>query len=434
MGIFNQQHNYNQSKGKRGTTGPQGPPGPEGPAGPIGPSGAQGIPGPAGPTGPRGPTGPHGATGLGINHTADGNYDMTNKKLTNMAKGTVSSDAVTKQQHDTKLSLSGGLMTGNLDMNSNRIYNVAQPNGDNQPATKIWSENKFLDKSTGVMAGSLNMSNNKITNLATATANGDAVDFEFFNKYTPPGSRIRCNQFQVNNASFVGIRQSGYEYSSEAATIGWSNNKFLQKGGANSMTGNLNLGNNTITNLADPTGATDAINKQYLQKSHIKPSHYNNEFKYLMTDKLRWTDLQADSFNITKIHNLMPQEGNYHQYSHKVLFTTIIKNQQGGYSYKMGINCYQLDKDKDYTLCIEILNSDYQLWHKSVATIDKTTSQGVSIAGLMVQKFSHRCTNNSGSVVYMYYIKINVNFQKTVSNLLYSLHLYPKRVLISIHI
>ena len=134
---------------------------------------------------------------------------------------------VNKSYADTKLSLSGGLMTGNLDMNNDRIYNVAQPNGDNQPAAKLWSENKFLDKSSGVMAGSLNTSNNKITHLATATANGDAVDFEFFNKYTPPGSRIRCNQFQVNNAALVGLVQIGYEYSSEAATIGWSNNKFL---------------------------------------------------------------------------------------------------------------------------------------------------------------------------------------------------------------
>ena len=118
--------------------------------------------------------------------------------------------------------------------------------------------------------------------------------------------------------------------------------------------------NNRIYNLADPTDATDAINKQYLEKSHVKSSHYNNEFKYLMTNRLAWTDLQADSFNITKIDNLMPQDGNYHQYNHKVLYTTIIKDPQGGYSYKMGINCYQLDKDKDYTLCIEILNSDYQ--------------------------------------------------------------------------
>ena len=80
----------------------------------------------------------------------------------------------------------------------------------------------------------------------------------------------------------------------------------------------------------------------------------------------------------------MPQEGNYHQYNHKILFTTIIKDQQRGYSYKMGINCYHLDKDKDYTLRIEILNSDYQLWRKSVATIDKTTSQGLTIAGVTV--------------------------------------------------
>ena len=66
-------------------------------------------------------------------------------------------------------------MTGNLDMNNNRIYNVAQPNGDNQPATKIWSENKFMDKSSGVMAGPL-MCNNKITHLAPATQDRDAIN------------------------------------------------------------------------------------------------------------------------------------------------------------------------------------------------------------------------------------------------------------------
>ena len=69
------------------------------------------------------------------------------------------------------------------------------------------------------------------------------------------------------------------------------------------------------------------------------------------------------------------------------------------------------------------MKSFYQLWHKSVATIDKTTSQGVSVAGFTVQKFSHLYTNSSGNTKYMYYIKIIVNFQKTTSNL-YSLHLY----------
>ena len=173
MGIFTQQPNYNQSytKEKRGITGPQGHPGPPGPAGAQGnqcPKGDQGIQGPKGDQGATGPKGATGAPGTGFNLTSDGNYDTSNKKLTSVAKGTSFTDAVTKQQLDTKLSLSGGLMTGNLDMNSKRLYNVAQPDGDNQPATKVWSENKFLDKSNGVMAGPLNMSNNKITHFATA--------------------------------------------------------------------------------------------------------------------------------------------------------------------------------------------------------------------------------------------------------------------------
>ena len=102
-------------------------------------------------------------------------------------------------------------MTGNLNMNNNRIYNVAQPNGDNQPATKIWSENKFLDKSSGVMAGPLNMSNNKITHLVTATANGDAVDYKFFNKYNPQGSRGN-GFFRFNAKGLLNIRSSGFNY------------------------------------------------------------------------------------------------------------------------------------------------------------------------------------------------------------------------------
>ena len=85
----------------------------------------------------------------------------------------------------------------------------------------------------------------------------------------------------------------------------------------------FNMVKNKIINLGDPTDATDAINKQYLEKSHVKPSHYNNEFKCLMTYRSAWTDLQADSFDITKIDNLMPQDGNYHQYNHKVLYTTL---------------------------------------------------------------------------------------------------------------
>ena len=40
------------------------------------------------------------APGVGFNLTADGNYDMVSKKLTNFADGTNLNDAVTKIQLD----------------------------------------------------------------------------------------------------------------------------------------------------------------------------------------------------------------------------------------------------------------------------------------------------------------------------------------------
>ena len=94
------------------------------------------------------------------------------------------------------------------------------------------------------------------------------------------------------------------------------------------------------------------------------------------------------------------------------------------YKYKIGIQHFPLDKNKDYSLCIEILNAVYQLWHKSVVTVDKSSSQGLTIQNTIIKKFSHRYTNNGGSVEYMYYIRMIINFQKTWTALdpLYSLH------------
>ena len=337
MGIFNQQPNYNQSysKGKLGITGPQGPPGP------LGPNGAQGIPGPAGAQGVPGPTGPKGATGAsgtGFNLTSDGNYDMANKNLTSVAKGTASSDVVIKSQLDSKLSLSGGLMNGSLDINNNRIYTVAQPDGLNQAATKVWSENKFLDKSSGVMAGSLNMSNNKITNLSNPTADKDAISRVYGDgRYVKKGGDTMTGDLALGDNYITGLKSKQTDYATNQPdlrqeTIDWKNakwedrteniffkaydkwitcddyatpfyfikylqlfwqlyrdgdyvtintfqvltNKSRQTLASDSQTGNkyFNLFGMIATNMEDPTDATDRVNKQYLEKSHVKPSHY----------------------------------------------------------------------------------------------------------------------------------------------------------------
>ena len=154
--------------------------------------------------------------------------------------------------------------------------------------------------------------------------------------------------------------------------------------------------NNKIINLSKPTQDNEAVTKDYADKlvhhTAVQPSHYNDQFAYLMSSAAQWTDeidTSGSSFNIRSIGDLSTKNGNFHDYNHKVLKTTIFKNSQGGYKYKMGINFYRLTANTDYTLCLELLNTDYQLWHKSKISVDKGTSTGLSIGNIGVRKLSH---------------------------------------------
>ena len=158
-----------------------------------------------------------------------------------MAEGTVSSDAITKHQLDTAMILNIDLkgtynvinskqqtfsemnasrnthvcyedvrdvfvsrkesvfpMQTHLDMANNYIYNVKTPVNNDQGANNSYVDNKVA-KPGDTMSGPLNMSGNKVTNLKLATQKGDAVDFEFFNKYVTAGSRDHHNNFNFKN-------------------------------------------------------------------------------------------------------------------------------------------------------------------------------------------------------------------------------------------
>ena len=72
---------------------------------------------------------------------------------------------------------------------------------------------------------------------------------------------------------------------------------------------------------------------------------------------------------------------------------------------------------------MEILTTDYELWHKSVITVDTTTSQGVTVKRWHVNKYSHEYRTSSNQVEYMYYHKLLVTFSKTASSTPYFLHI-----------
>ena len=159
--------------------------------------------------------------------------------------------------------------------------------------------------------------------------------------------------------------------------------------------------------------------------SQIQPSHYKDEFSYLMSDASQWTDeiTTGVSFNMKKIANLPPNKGNFHSFNHKVIYMEIVKNSQGGYKYKMGINFYRLHRNLDYTLCLELLNTDYTLWHKSQISVDGGTSKGLSIENVGVKKLQHRFLNSKGQTEFMYYHRVIINFKKLLTGNKFFLHI-----------
>ena len=144
-----------------------------------------------------------------------------------------------------------------------------------------------------------------------------------------------------------------------------------------------------------------------------------------MSSGTQWTDETdgGNSFVITKIGDLAPNKGNFHDYNHKVIYATIQKKFRYGFNYKMGINFYRLTANTEYTLCLEILNTDYNLWNETQISVNKGTSTGLSIGNVSVRKLCHRYTSSNFRTKVMYYHRIIVNFRKLSSGNRFFLHI-----------
>ena len=392
--------------------------------------------------------GVQGAPGIGFNLTADGNYDMVGKKLTNVGAPTSETDSATKKYVDTHsgggktslitvdsnidmksqfsitklktpsnnddaankkyvddskvdgsvfLKLDGTRsMTGNLDMNNKRIINIPNPTGTKQPIPLAYGDLAYLHvDGSNMMTNHMNMNNKKITHLQTPTNNSDATTKKYVDD-------------SISNQDF---------------------SSFFKKDGSITMTSDLNIGGHKIINLEDPTSDSDAATKKYvdgnLHQTQVQPSHYKDEFAFLMTSPTQWTDEidNRTSFIPKKITYLPTLKGNFHEYNTRVLYINILKNFQGGYKYKMGLNFYRLVGGADYTLCLEILNTDYLLWHKTQISVDDKTSQGLRLGNVSVKKLQHSFIDSKSQTQFMYYHRVIINFKKLTTGSRFFIHI-----------
>ena len=392
--------------------------------------------------------GVQGAPGVGFNLTADGNYDMVGKKLPNVGAPTSDSDSATKKYVDTN---SGGGKTSlltvdsNIDMKSQfLITNLKTPSDNDDAATKKYVDDSKVDGSvflkldgTRLMTGNLNMNNKRIINLPAPTGSKQPIPLAYGDLayLHVDGSNMMTNHMNMNNKKIINLITPTNntdavpkKYVDDSIT-NQDFTSFFKKDGSIAMTSDLNISGHKIINLEDPTSDSDATTKKYvddnLHQTQVQPSHYKDEFAFLMTSPTQWTDEidNRTSFIPKKITYLPTFKGNFHEYNTRVLYTTILKNFQGGYKYKMGLNFYRLVGGADYTLCLEILNTDYLLWHKTQISVDDNTSQGLQLGNVSVKKLQHSFTDSKKQTQFMYYHRVIINFKKLTTGNRFFIHI-----------
>ena len=211
---------------------------------------------------------------------------------------TSNNQAANKSYADTKLSLTGGTMTGDLILPP---HNYPVPGNTNKVINYESQREIFLSRQESFpMQADINMNNNFIQNIATPTSSHQATnkgycDYNFLSRQKGGVlmSSLSMNQndlFEIPDTPKFGSSAVNKSYvEGEIAKIPQGSNSdtssFLKLDGSRAMSGNLDMDNHKIVKLQDPTEDTDAASKFYidqkLEQSHILSSSSKNEFVFL---------------------------------------------------------------------------------------------------------------------------------------------------------
>ena len=233
-----------------------------------------------------------GLPGVGFKLTDAGDYNMQNKKLRNVASPETNNDVTTKSYVDNKALLVDGSnkMLGALNMDNRRIENVAPArHGFSDAVSSLHLTTFFFDLNTNdgkiEAQNPIDMKNEKISNLAEGTDNSDAITkhpletglapkadkTELSNYLKRDGTVSVTGNFDFgdniitkagNGSQSTDVVNKGYIDTELAAKP--NINQVVLRDGSQDMTGDLDMNNKKIVNLADPIGANDVTNKAYV--------------------------------------------------------------------------------------------------------------------------------------------------------------------------
>ena len=235
-----------------------------------------------------------GLPGVGFKLTDAGDYDIQNKKLRNVAPPETNNDVTTKSYVDNKALLVDGSnkMLGALNMDNRRVENLAPArHGFSDAVSSLHLNTFFFDLNTNdgkiEAQNPIDMKNQKILGVKDPILHSDAsnkfyvdssLNFkadktELANYLKKDGSISVTSDFDFGNNKISNLAEG--TGNSDAVTkhqlqTGLSTkpntNQVVLRDGSQDMTGNLNMSQKKIVNLADPTGRNDATGKGYVDR------------------------------------------------------------------------------------------------------------------------------------------------------------------------
>ena len=188
------------------------------------------------------------------------NIKMNDNQIFGLPQPTGPQQPATKKYvDDNALLLSGGNMTGSFSMQGNKIYSLPIPTGSQQPATKEYTEKYFLRR-TGNETTDYNADSKKLVNLADPTNDNDAANKGYVLQQVGnvdltaylrrDGTQSMTGNLQMGDHTITGIRSSSGD--DAALTNGGAKSLYLPLSGNKGMEGILNMSNNAIRYLKMP--------------------------------------------------------------------------------------------------------------------------------------------------------------------------------------
>ena len=352
-----------------------------------------------------GKQGPQGLPGVGFKLTSSGDFDIQNKKLTNVDTYENNDSCAVNMRTLKNTTRPSHEKDKDIDLQDN--YNVK--NSKQQSFAYLSSnydnlvsyddvQNIFLSrKKTFAMETGLDMGNNTIFNVKNPTVADQGVNKRYvdgLHSHTlltdgtnKPTANIDFNRKRITNLSDpVGNQDAAtkeYVKNQKTETTQYVDVEVAKRlalsGGT--MTGQIDMGGKKIVNVGDPTSNKHAATKTYVddeiflaKKYSIISQSMKDEFRYLMEDVN-----ESSSEERIRVDGIVDYANSPHEINKKAYDLKLTKMNDNNYISRLGFNMYKLPKG-EYSVCVEFFPVGVQTTSvnavSSTVSVNKQTTVG----------------------------------------------------------